>query len=261
MGTPVRNQGPGRSLPGPDAGHLLHSAGGRGANSRGSMTWTSSEASDECGVRSTCDSGRPTTVTHGQSWSLNGCRQESANSAFVLVRALETSPQLVVRGRVELPTFRFSGRATFGIPASGRSESSRRASSSLLDCLGRARRIKAKPHAVASRALTQRPRPERRQLSRRTGEDQGAAIRTDRTAVRRAISGPLTPVTRGLSRSLADTPLRRSSHVTGPDGTASQADSADSAGSASAVARLAVVSLRPRVRCRALRAGGSWPRG
>ena len=32
-GTPVRNQGLGRSLPGPDAGHRLHSAGGRrGAN-------------------------------------------------------------------------------------------------------------------------------------------------------------------------------------------------------------------------------------
>ena len=34
------------------------------------------------------------------------------------------------------------------------------ASSSLLDCLGRVRRVKAKPHAVASRALTQRPRPD-----------------------------------------------------------------------------------------------------
>ena len=45
---------------------------------------------------------------------------------------------------------------------------------------------------------------------------------------RRAISGPLTPVTSGLSRSLADTPPRRSGHVTGPDGTASQADSAGS---------------------------------
>jgi hypothetical protein len=45
---------------------------------------------------------------------------------------------------------------------------------------------------------------------------------------RRAISGPLTPVTRGLSRSLADTQPRRSGHVTGPDGTASQADSAGS---------------------------------
>ena len=45
---------------------------------------------------------------------------------------------------------------------------------------------------------------------------------------RRAISGPLTPVTKGLSRSLADSPPRRSGHVTGPDGTASQADSAGS---------------------------------
>jgi hypothetical protein len=41
---------------------------------------------------------------------------------------------------------------------------------------------------------------------------------------RRAIIGPLTPVTSGLSRALADSPLRRSGHVTGPDGTASQAD-------------------------------------
>src|SRR5882757_4965585 len=57
------------------------------------------------------------------------------------------------------------------------------------------------------------------------GEDQGPAIRTGRIAVRRAISVPLTPVTSGLSRSLADTPPRRSGHVTGPDGTASQADS------------------------------------
>src|SRR5207248_9361212 len=32
----------------------------------------------------------------------------------------------------------------------------------------------------------------------------------------------------GLSRSLADTPPRRSGHVTGPDGTDSQADSAGS---------------------------------
>jgi hypothetical protein len=29
--TPVRNQGPGGSLPGPDACHPLHSAGGHGA--------------------------------------------------------------------------------------------------------------------------------------------------------------------------------------------------------------------------------------
>ena len=49
-----------------------------------------------------------------------------------------------------------------------------------------------------------------------------------RAAVRRAISGPLTPVTSGLSRSLADIPLRRSGHVTSPDRTDSQADSAGS---------------------------------
>jgi hypothetical protein len=60
-------------------------------------------------VRSACDSERPTTVTHGQSWSLDGDRHESAQSAFTLVSALEISPKLVVRGRVELPTFRFSG--------------------------------------------------------------------------------------------------------------------------------------------------------
>jgi hypothetical protein len=101
-------------------------------------------------------------------------------------------------------------------------------STSLLDCLGRVRRVKAKPHAVASRALTRRPRPEGRQLSRRTGEDQGPTFSAGRIAVRRAISGPLTPVTRGLSRSLADTSPHRSGHVTGPDGTASQADSAGS---------------------------------
>src|ERR1700722_6195031 len=45
---------------------------------------------------------------------------------------------------------------------------------------------------------------------------------------RRAISGPLTPVASGLSRSLAGTPPRRSGRITGPDGTDSQADSAGS---------------------------------
>ena len=54
------------------------------------------------------------------------------------------------------------------------------------------------------------------------------AISPGRAPARRAISGPLTPVTGGLSRSLVDTPLRRSGHATGPDGTASQADSAGS---------------------------------
>jgi hypothetical protein len=63
------------------------------------------------------------------------------------------------------------------------------------------------------------------QLSREAEEDQDAAIGACGIAVRRAISGPLTPVTSGLSRSLADTPHCRSGHVTGPDGAASQADS------------------------------------
>jgi hypothetical protein len=98
--------------------------------------------------------------------------------------------------------------------------------SSPLDCLGPGRRVKVKPHAVASRALTRRPQPEGWQLSRSAGVDQGTVISAGRTAVRRAISGPLTPATSGLSRSLADTLLRRSDHVTGPDGTDSQADSA-----------------------------------
>ena len=62
------------------------------------------------GVRSAYDSERPTTVTHGQSWSLGGDTRESDQSAFALVRTLRTSPKLVVRGRGELPTFRFSGR-------------------------------------------------------------------------------------------------------------------------------------------------------
>ena len=60
-------------------------------------------------MRSACDSERLTTVTHGQSWSLDGRRQESAQQAFALVRALETGPKMVVRDRIELSTFRFSG--------------------------------------------------------------------------------------------------------------------------------------------------------
>jgi hypothetical protein len=188
------------------------STGGAGEHQRptGSERRSRDSRTRRHGVRSACDSERPTTVTHGQSWSLGGDTRESDQSAFALVRTLRTSPKLVVRGRVELPTFRFSGRATSGIPASGRSESSRRASSSLLDCLGRVRRVKAKPHTVAARALTRRPRPEGWQLSRRTGEEQGTATSAGRTAVRRAISGPLTPVTSGLSRSPADSPSRRS---------------------------------------------------
>ena len=44
------------------------------------------------GVRSACDSERPTTVTRGQSWSLDSDRHGSAPTVFALVKALETSP-------------------------------------------------------------------------------------------------------------------------------------------------------------------------
>ena len=97
-------------------------------------------------------------------------------------------------------------------------------SSSLPDCLGRVRRVKAKPHAVASRALTRRTRPEGWQLSRRTGKSRARPSTRAGPRFARAIGGPLTAVTSGLSRSLADTPPRRSRHVTGPHGTASQAE-------------------------------------
>ena len=64
-------------------------------------------------MRSACDSERPTTVTHGQSWSLGDCKHRSAESAFTLVKALETGPELVVRDRIELSTFRFSGGRSY----------------------------------------------------------------------------------------------------------------------------------------------------
>ena len=68
----------------------------------------------------------------------------------------------------------------------------------LLDCPGRVRRVEAKPHAVASRALTRQPRAQGMAAIEEDWEDQGAAISTGETAVRRAISVPLAPVTRGL---------------------------------------------------------------
>lgn len=70
---------------------------------------------------------------------------------------------------------------------------------------------------VASRAFASLdmvwPRPEGWQLLRRTGEDEGTAISPGRTALRRAMNVPLIPVTKGLSRSRADTPNRRSGHM------------------------------------------------
>jgi hypothetical protein len=44
----------------------------------------------------------------------------------------------------------------------------------------------------------------------------GRSGKPDRTTNRRAISGPFTSVTSGLSRSLADTSSRRSNAITGP---------------------------------------------
>ena len=64
-------------------------------------------------MRSACDSKRPITVTHGQSWSLDGDRHDSTHSAFALVRTSKTSPKLVVRDRIELSTFRFSGGRSY----------------------------------------------------------------------------------------------------------------------------------------------------
>jgi hypothetical protein len=48
-------------------------------------------------VRSACDSERPTTVRHGQSWSFDSGRRGNTQSTFALVRALEISPKPVVR--------------------------------------------------------------------------------------------------------------------------------------------------------------------
>jgi hypothetical protein len=72
-----------------------------------------------------------------------------------------------------------------------------------------------KPHAVTSRALARRPTAPGMAAVEEDREDQDTAIGASRISVRRAISGPLTPVTSGLSRSLADSLLRRSAYITG----------------------------------------------
>ena len=82
-----------------DDGQTSSSAASSGRRGRDPGGWRH-------GVRSACDSEGPTTVTHGQSWSLDGCGHESSGSAFALIRAVKTCPKLMVRGRVELPTFR-----------------------------------------------------------------------------------------------------------------------------------------------------------
>jgi hypothetical protein len=53
--------------------------------------------------------------------------------------------------------------------------------------------------------------------SRQYGSRQYRETTSTRATMVRATNWPLAPATSGLSRSLADTPLRRSGHVTGPD--------------------------------------------
>jgi len=98
-----------------------------------------------------------------------------------------------------------------------------------------------------------RPRP--RGGSYREGrESRPRPASAGRIAVRRPISGPLTPVTSGLSRSLADTQLRRSGHATGPDGTDSQADSAGSIPVTRSTVKMQVRGLSPKLDLAELRA-------
>jgi hypothetical protein len=61
-------------------------------------------------VQRTCNIARSNTVTKGQQRPLCGLSSRWRRLSFLLVRALRESSVLVVRGRVELPTFRFSGR-------------------------------------------------------------------------------------------------------------------------------------------------------
>src|SRR5690348_15187358 len=68
-------------------------------------------------VRSTCDITRQATVTHGQRRSPRRSQRGGPPLAFHQVSGLQSDARPVVRGRVELPTFRFSGRATSGHPS------------------------------------------------------------------------------------------------------------------------------------------------
>jgi hypothetical protein len=109
--------------------------------------------------------------------------------------------RLLTETRTRRPTCEGSGQA-----ATATIFASRWSSSSLLDGLGRGRRVKAKPHAVASRAWTRRPRSRVGSYEADGGgaghEPAPGPSPTHRTPAqdRRAISGPLTRVTRGQSR-------------------------------------------------------------
>jgi hypothetical protein len=70
--------------------------------------------------------------------------------------------------------------------------------------------------AVTSRVLIRRTPARGMAAIEENKRGPGRAISAGRIAVRRAISVPLTPLTRSLSRSLTDTPPRRSGSVAGP---------------------------------------------
>jgi len=97
-------------------------------------------------------------------------------------------------------------------------------SSSQHNDLGRVRRVKARPlrgrFASFDTAATTRGMAAIEEDGRGAGHGVGGG----EVDVRRAISGPLTPVTRGISRSLKDNAPRRSGPTGAPDCTDSQAD-------------------------------------
>jgi hypothetical protein len=93
--------------------------------------------------------------------------------------------------------------------------SSRRPSSSLRHDLSRVRRIKAKPLRGRFASLDPSATARGMAATRRTGEEQGDKTRPRSRAARRAISGPLTPVIRGRSRSLTAMPRPRSAGAAG----------------------------------------------
>jgi hypothetical protein len=102
------------------------------------------------------------------------------------------------------------------------------ASSSLPNCLGRDRRVKAKPLRGRFASLDTAATARGMAAIKEDGGGEGHGINAGRTTVGRAISVPLTPVTKGLSRSLADTLNPRSGRRRSRNRTDSQADSAGS---------------------------------
>jgi hypothetical protein len=91
---------------------------------------------------------------------------------------------------------------------------SARPSSSPLDCLGRGRREGQAARGRFASLDTAAPARGMAAIEEDGGESGHGEISAGGTAVRRAISVPLAPVTRGLSQSLADVPHRRSGRTT-----------------------------------------------